>query len=324
VLLRLAVRLGEKEAYAHLLKRIADTKIAEKERTPLVELLGQVGKSDNVTLLLDLLVAAKTDGLRGAVLSALQPFPDDRIAERVLALYPRLPSALRARAQGLLASRPTSGLALLRAVDAGIIAPRDVPIDRLQRLTTFKDERIAKLIAKHWGTIAPATAGEKISRIRSINSILSRRGKGNAENGRLLFQKNCATCHTLFGEGNKIGPELTSADRKNREYLIAQIVDPSAVIRAEYQAFNIETKDGRSLFGVVVENTPGSVTLVDSKNERTVVPRSKIEEMTPASVSLMPEKILDPLTDEELCDLFSYLQSDGITPPKSDTMKRAR
>jgi putative membrane-bound dehydrogenase-like protein len=312
VLLRLAVRLGEKEAYAHLLKRIADVKIPEKERAPLVELLDQVGQSENVPLLLDLLAAAKTDALRGAVLSALQPFSDPRIAERVLALYPRFSPALRARAQGLLASRPASGLALLQAVDAGRIPPRDVPLDRLQRLMTYKDERIAKLVTKHWGMIAPATAGEKISRIRSINLILSRGGKGNAANGRLLFQKNCATCHTLFGEGNKIGPDLTSADRKNREYLITQIVDPSAVIRAEYQAFNIETTDGRSLFGLIVENSPTSVTLVDSKNERTVVPHSKIEHMTPAPVSLMPEKILDPLKDEELCDLFSYLQSDGL------------
>ncbi|HEY7326810.1 MAG TPA: PVC-type heme-binding CxxCH protein [Gemmataceae bacterium] len=315
VLLRLAVRLGEKEAYAHLLRRIADAKVSEKERIALVELVGQVGKSDSVPLLLDLFAKVKTDALRGAVLSALQAFPDECIAERALAVYPQLSSALKARAQVLLASRPASGLALLREVDSGRIAPRDVPIDRLQRLTTYKDERIARLIAKHWGTIAPATAGEKISRIRSINLILTRGGKGNVENGRLSFQKNCATCHTLFGEGNKIGPDLTTADRKNREYLIAQIVDPNAVIRAEYQAFNIETTDGRSLFGLVVENTAGSVTLVDSKNERTVVPRSKIEQMTPATVSLMPEKILDPFSDEELCDLFRYLQGDG--PPRS-------
>ena len=170
--------------------------------------------------------------------------------------------------------------------------------------------------------IAPATAGEKISRIRSVNLIVSRGGKGDVANGRLLFQKNCATCHTLFGEGNKIGPDLTSADRKNREYLITQIVDPSAVIRAEYQAFTVETKDGRSLFGLIVESTPGAVTLVDSKNERTVLARSKIEEMTSSATSLMPEKILDPLSDEELCDLFSYLQgeeqsaSKGGKPPR--------
>jgi hypothetical protein len=58
------------------------------------------------------------------------------------------------------------------------------------------------------------------------------------------------------------------------------------------------------------------VTLVDSKDERTVVARAKIEQMTPSPVSLMPEKILDPLSDQELCDLFAYLQGDGPGPPK--------
>ncbi len=316
VLLRLAVRLGEVKAYAHLLDRLADAKVAEAERTSLVELLGQVGRADCVPLLLDLLASTKSDGLRGGVLSALQTFPDPRIAERVLALYPKLSPSLRSRAQTLLVSRTASSLALLQAVDAGTIAPRDIPLDRLQRLSAHKDERIVKLIAKHWGTIAPATAGEKISRIRSVNSIVSR-GKGNATNGRLLFQKNCAVCHSLFGEGNKIGPDLTSADRKNREYLITQIVDPNLIIRAEFQAFNLETKDGRSLFGVVVESTPASVTLADSKNERTVVARTKIEQMIPSKVSLMPEKILDPFNDQELCDLFRYLQSEGPIPPKT-------
>jgi putative heme-binding domain-containing protein len=277
-----------------------------------------------VPILLDLLDRVKSDTLRGAVLSALQPFPDERIAERVLARYPRLSSSMRDRARTLLASRPASALALLQAVDGGRIAPRDVPLDQLRRLATHKDEGIRKLIEKHWGTIAPATAGEKISRIRSIAGILSRGGAGDAKNGHVLFQKNCATCHTLFGEGNKVGPDLTGADRKNRDYLISQIVDPGAVIRAEYQAFNIETKDGRSLFGLVVESTPGAVTLVDSKNERTVVARAKIEQMTPSPVSLMPEKILDPFGDQELCDLFAYLQGDGPGSQKSEDKRSTR
>jgi putative heme-binding domain-containing protein len=202
-------------------------------------------------------------------------------------------------------------LALLQAVDSGRIAPRDVPIDQLRRLAVYKDERIGKLLAKHWGTVAPATTGEKISRIRSVNLILSRVGKGDAQKGHELFRKHCAACHSLFGEGAKIGPDLTGADRKNREYLLTQIIDPSAVIRPEYQAFTIETKDGRSLFGLIVESSSGSVTLVDSKSEKTVLARSKIDHMEPSAVSLMPEKILAPLSDQELCDLFTYLQGDG-------------
>jgi putative membrane-bound dehydrogenase-like protein len=310
LLLRLAVRLGEKEAYQRLLTKAADKRIPEGQRVAPVELLGQIGQADCVPVLLDLLDAAKSDALRGAVLSALQPFADPRIAERVLALYPRLSATLRSRALGLLASRLDSVLALLRAVDAGRIAPRDVPLDQVRRLAQHKDERVRQLLVKHWGQIAPATAGEKIARIRSINLILSRGGRGDAGNGRALFQKNCATCHTLFGEGNKVGPDLTTADRKNREYLISQVVDPSAIIRPEFQAFSVEMKDGRSLVGLIVESSSGSVTLVDAKNEKTILPRNRIEHMEPSPTSLMPEKILDPLTDPELCDLFAYLQSD--------------
>src|SRR5262249_43454241 len=91
-------------------------------------------------------------------------------------------------------------------------------------------------------------------------------------------------------------------------------VDPSAVIRPEYVAFQVATKDGRSLTGLVVESTPSAVTLVNEKNERTVLARTQIELMEASPVSLMPEKILDPLTDQEICDLFAYLQADG--PPK--------
>src|SRR5207247_11267177 len=90
--------------------------------------------------------------------------------------------------------------------------------------------------------------------IRSIMHILNGAGgtppPPDSANGKALFVKHCATCHTLFGEGNKVGPELTGADRKNREYLITQIVDPSAVIRQEYVAFVVNTKHGRSLPGL--------------------------------------------------------------------------
>jgi putative heme-binding domain-containing protein len=315
LLLRLSVRLGSTEAYQGLLRQAADARAAEAERISAVAVLGQVGGADCVPVLLGILDAARTDALRGAALSALEPFSDGRISERVLALYPHLSAALRGRAQALLAGRPASALALVRAVDAGRIAPREVPLDQLRRLTAHKDKEIDRLVEKHWGKVAPATAGEKLTRIRNIGTALAK-GGGDARNGRLLFQKNCATCHTLFGEGAKVGPDLTGADRKNRPYMLTQIVDPSAVIRPEYQAFNVEMKDGRSLFGLVAESTPGAVTLVDGKNEHTVLAREKIEQMTPSPLSLMPDKLLDGLSDEEVRDLFRYLESDGSVPEK--------
>jgi len=168
-------------------------------------------------------------------------------------------------------------------------------------------------VAKHWGKVAPATAGEKQARIRSLASILRAAGSGNPTAGKPLFQKHCGVCHTLFGEGNKIGPDLTGVDRKNRDYLLMHIVDPSAVIRQEFLAFVVETKDGRLLTGLIAEETPKAITLLNEKNERTVLARDQVESLNASPVSLMPEKILDPLTNEEIRDLFSYLQSDGPT-----------
>src|SRR5262249_1684284 len=116
---------------------------------------------------------------------------------------------------------------------------------------------------------------------------------------------------TLFGEGNKIGPDLTGTDRKNREFIITSIVDPSAVIRNEYVAYIVETKGGRLLTGLMAESTPKTITLLDEKNERTLIAREDIEEIKPSPQSLMPEKILDPLDDQQIRDLFSYLEGGG-------------
>ena len=88
--------------------------------------------------------------------------------------------------------------------------------------------------------------------------------------------------------GKKTGPELTGADRKNRDWLLSSIVDPSGVIRPEYVAYDAALKDGRSLFGLIVEQSPQTVTLVDAKNEKTVIERPKIESLEPSAVSLMP------------------------------------
>ena len=202
------------------------------------------------------------------------------------------------------------GLELLQAVDAGRIAEGEVPLDAPCRLALLHDDKIEKLIAKHWGKITPATAGEKLTQIRNIGGVLSK-APGDRIAGKAIFAKSCAACHTLFGEGGKIGPDLTGADRKNRDWLLTQIVDPSAVIRQEFLAYIVNTKDGRTLNGLMVEQSPETITLVDAKNVRSVVRRDQIDDLQASPISLMPEKLLESLEEQQLRDLFAYLQGDG-------------
>jgi putative heme-binding domain-containing protein len=312
---RLALRLGVPSAREQAVAVVRDPKRPDAERAGLLEVLGQSGRAELLPAFLEVFADAKSDALRQAALAALQGYNDPRVGDAVLAAYPKLGGAARSRARELLLSRPATALALLKLIDAGQVAKTDLSLDQVRRLPEHNDAALSKLVEKHFGRVGPLPSGEKIARQRSVNLILSR-GKGDPARGQALFKQHCAACHALFGEGNKVGPELTGADRKNREFLIVSVVDPSAVIRPEYVAYTVITADGRSLFGLVVEQTPEAVTLLNEKNERTVVPRRKIEKMEPSPVSLMPEKLLDPLDDQQICDLFSYLQAEG--PPRPE------
>src|SRR4029453_8788265 len=74
--------------------------------------------------------------------------------------------------------------------------------------------------------------------------------------GRMIFAKSCANCHRLFGEGSKIGPELTGGQRRNLDYILDNVLDPSAIVPREYKVNVLRLADGRIVQGVIVSETP--------------------------------------------------------------------
>ena len=82
----------------------------------------------------------------------------------------------------------------------------------------------------------------------------------------------------LFGEG-KIGPDLTMANRKDRDFLLVSIVDPGVQVRKEYLVYAVETHDGRVVTGSIIEQNASSITLVGPKirfGPRSAATRSRI------------------------------------------------
>jgi putative heme-binding domain-containing protein len=200
-------------------------------------------------------------------------------------------------------------LDFLREVDREKIPAKEVPVDQLTRIALFHDQQLDELVRKLWGNIGSGTPGEKLAVVRRYNNDV-RAGSGDKARGHELFTKTCAVCHRLFDEGAAIGPDLTHANRSDRDFLLTSIVDPSAVIRKEFLSYIVETTDGRFLTGLIAEQSPASITLLAVTNERTVLSRDKIKSLQELPVSLMPENLLQPLKPQELRDLFSYLQSD--------------
>ena len=168
---------------------------------------------------------------------------------------------------------------------------------------------LAAIVRKHWGVSRGATREERLAEVRRLNNDL-RAGPGDPKRGRQMFQEKCATCHRLHGEGETIGPDLTFVNRKDRDFLLVSLVDPSGVVRKEYQATIIATQDGRIFTGLIVEQTPVALTLRDTKGQRIRVTRSEIHEMKDSDVSLMPESLYKEFRPEQLRDLFRFLQDE--------------
>ena len=140
------------------------------------------------------------------------------------------------------------------------------------------DAEIARQVAARWGAIRTTTPREKEGKIKAV-SIMLTRGKGDLPSGHKLFVKHCSICHRLYGEGNQIGPDLTAADRKNLSVLLPNVIDPSAVIRPEFRCYNVVLDDGRILSGLLADSNNSTVTVLDAKNQRTVVKRADVEEL---------------------------------------------
>ena len=115
-----------------------------------------------------------------------------------------------------------------------------------------------------------------------------------------MFLKHCATCHKLFGEGGEVGPDLTGVARDDTTALLANIVDPGAVIRAPYLQYVAMTSSGRVATGVVAAQDNASVTLVDAHDTRTTFVRNEVEEFRELPTSIMPENLLKPLNSQEV------------------------
>src|SRR5205085_3987686 len=102
--------------------------------------------------------------------------------------------------------------------------------------------------------------------------------EGNAaEIGRAVFAKTCQQCHTLFGTGGKVGPDITGSQRANLDYLLSNIIDPSAVMAKEYQPTVVRCADGRVVTGILKEETAAAISLA-TQNEVVVISKADIEE----------------------------------------------
>ena len=311
--LALRVRRKEPAALAEAVRQIADPKTPAAERLAAVRIFGEIPHPPAVPALLEVVREDGPPALRAAACAALQPYDEGRIGEAIARTWPALPSDVRHAALNLLASRASWTVHLLEAFALGRIPRVAFSVDLLARLRSYPDPVIGTLLDKHLPAQPAAASVPLRPRIEAVRNIITSR-QGDPYRGEPLFNERCGGCHTLFYKGGKIGPDLTSYQRDDLGTMLVSIVDPNAEIREGFENQTITTRDGRILGGFLADQDANIVVLRGFDGADLSLRRSEIATLAPAGRSLMPEAILDDLSDTEIRDLFAYLrQSQPIT-----------
>jgi putative heme-binding domain-containing protein len=130
------------------------------------------------------------------------------------------------------------------------------------------------------------------------------------ERGRALFngeQLKCATCHRLRGEGAIIGPDLSNLASRDAASVLRDIKEPSASINPDYVAYNVRLENGEDLIEFVRAQDERTLRLVGADGKEMIIPRTRVKELRPSSVSLMPAGLLEGLNEIQVRDLLVFL-----------------
>jgi putative heme-binding domain-containing protein len=315
----LALVFDDPKVLAALRKTVMDSNApSDERRTALNALVDK--RVPGLASQLQKLLNDKT--IRRAAIRGLGAYDDALTPQSLLTRYGTFTVAERQDAVSTLASRPAYAMKLLDGVANGTVARSDISAFTARQLQNMGDAAVRKRLKDAWGEIRQ-TSKNKLQLISKYKKDLSAKEieKADLSNGRLVFSKTCMKCHRLFGEGGQIGPDITGSNRANLDYVLENVLDPSAAIGKDYQLTNVVTVGGRLISGIIIERTARAVT-VQTENERLVVSKEDIDEIEASPISMMPEGQLDKMTSQQVRDLIAYLGSPVQVPlPKNDATK---
>jgi putative heme-binding domain-containing protein len=243
------------------------------------------------------------------VLTALGRSENLKVAQVVLARLQALDFELRPLAVDLLLQREPWARKLLDAILAGKLPRSTLDANHLRKILDSNDREAIWAVEKAWGTIRSERDPQREKVVVTMGDYL-RQHPGDPRAGRAVFRKLCAQCHTIYGEGQAVGPDLTGNGRGSFDQLLASIFDPSLVIGADYQTTTVTTESGRNLTGLVIEDSSRRIVLKLAGGAQEVVPRNDVKFTRTSKLSMMPEGIENLLVKAELADLFAFLALD--------------
>jgi putative membrane-bound dehydrogenase-like protein len=307
----LSVLFGDGRALDEVKKAALDGSLELSQRQAALETL-IANKPPDLRAICEQLLTVRF--LNSVAIRGLAQFDDPAIGEKLAKSYSHFHSLERDAVVETLTSRPTFARSLLIEMAAGKISRSDLVPFYARRIRSFNNPALTAQLADVWGELRD-TPAEKQKVVANWKSKLQPAviGSANKGHGRAVFNKTCAACHVLYGYGDRTGLDLTGSGRSNLDFLLENIVDPSSVVNADFRLRIVLLKDGRTLNGIVVAKSARTITL-KSLTGTTTIDRNEIDDIQDSKLSLMPEGLLESLTETQVRDLIAYLMYPSQVP----------
>ncbi|HEX5176717.1 MAG TPA: hypothetical protein VFV83_06805, partial [Chthoniobacteraceae bacterium] len=246
---------------------------------------------------------------------ALGRVEDAKLAEVILEAYPKLVAELQPLAIDLIMQREKWARKLLDAVLGGQLPKSVLNANHLRKILESNDREALWAVEKAFGKVREERNPEREQVVAQMASHFRAGNMGDPQRGEIVFRSLCAQCHTIYGNGGKVGPDITSDGRASFDQLLSNVFDPSLVIGPAYQVTTVVTKDGRNLTGLIAEDNEQRVVIRLPGGGDEVVPRNRVKYSRASKLSMMPEGLEAALDKKDLADLFAFL---ALDKPPSD------
>ena len=272
-------------------------------RLEAIGLLAFGSKAD--TPLLPLVDPLQPQSVQIAALTSLDRVSPKELSSTIVDRWSYLTPTVREKAVDILLKRPDRTSDLLRAMEQGILQRRDLSLLQAVALRQHSDAALRQRAVNVIGAATSVNRDEEIRRFRAALEL-----RGNLDHGKALFRERCLSCHRLGNDGFAVGPDLAGVRNGGKEKLLTNILDPNREVPPNYFSYTVETKQGDSHAGLIVNETAGSVTVRQPLGVEVIVARAQIARMQASTLSLMPDGLAEGLTHQDLADLMDFIFAD--------------
>jgi putative membrane-bound dehydrogenase-like protein len=271
------------------------------ERADAVRLLAVLEPGPRQPLFERLLDPREADDVQAAAVQALGRIPGNEIGTFLLARWRTLSAPVRGEAAAALLSEPGRTRLLVAALQKGDVQTWTLDFGQKRDLIMNDDPEIRALARPLLEQ--PPEEREKV--LKRYEAALDR--DGDPRRGREVFDRVCAKCHRLEGQGAQVGPDLGSIRNRAPSLLLADILLPSRAIAQNFESYVVETASGDVLEGIVASQTPNALVLRREGAQERVVPRSEIRKMYASNLSAMPADLEQQVDVAQMADVLALL-----------------